>query len=141
MASHRIHLRGPWDYDWTQIAIEHCEPVTKSGTATMPQDWNTLFGKAAGTAQFRRKFHRPTNLEPHEQVMILFTEVRGAGSVQLNGRPVGQFTATGGPIEFDISTLMNSFNELTVDITFDPNTDQDAAGGLFGVAALEIRTE
>ncbi len=107
----------------------------------MPREWQAIFGLAGGTVQFRRKFHRPTNLEPHERVMIVFTESRGTGEVGLNGLSVGQFAAVGDAVEFEISTLMKPFNELSVEITFDPNLDPAISGGLFGVVALEIRSE
>ena len=105
----------------------------------MPQEWRVLFGEIPGTAQFRRKFHRPTNLEPHERVILVFTEVRGTGSVQLNEWPVGEFTGNGKSVEFEITSLMKPFNELSVEVTFDPATQPSLSGGLYGAVALEIR--
>jgi len=141
MASHRIHLRGPWDFVWRPAGGTDSETGSKSGTVTMPQEWRTLFGDVSGTALFRRRFHRPTNLELHERVMLVFTEIRGSGHVQLNGLSIGEFSAAGELVEFEISTAMKPFNEVAIDIGFDPVKEQGVPGGLFGVAALEIRTE
>ena len=107
----------------------------------MPQAWGTLFGEVSGTAQFRRKFHRPTNLESHERVMLVLTEVRGSGHVHLNDLPIGSFDASGGAVEFDITNSMKPFSEIAVEITFDPRPEPDLPGGMFGAVALEIRTE
>jgi len=139
MASHRINLRGPWDFSWRSDDLSGTVPVSKTGTVAMPKEWRELFGELAGTAQFRRKFHRPTNLEPHEQVLVVCKELRGTGSVRLNDVPVGSFTSAEGPVEFDISTLMKHFNELDVEISFDPSRNTNLPGGLYGVVALEIR--
>ncbi len=105
----------------------------------MPQEWRALFGEASGTAEFRRGFHRPTNLDPHERVVIIFTEVRGTGHVQLNESPLGPFVASGAPVELEITTLLKPFNLLIVEISFDPTISLGLPGGIFGVAAIEIR--
>lgn len=132
MTTHRINLRGPWDYEFDGGV---------SGTQAMPREWRTLFNDRAGTATFRRKFHRPTNLDPHERVLIVFTEVAGSGRVSINGDHVGEFTAHGELVDFEITKLLKPFNELTVEIAFDPAADGRQQGGLFGVTSIEIRGE
>lgn len=107
----------------------------------MPREWRTLFNDRAGTATFRRKFHRPTNLDPHERVLIVFTEVAGSGRVSINGDHVGEFTGHGELVEFEITALLRPFNELAVELKFDPHLESNQKGGLFGVTALEIRNE
>jgi beta-galactosidase/beta-glucuronidase len=139
MASHRINLRGPWDYDWRETGGDTDAALLKSGTASMPQPWDGLFGVRQGTAVFRRKFHRPTNLEAHEQVILVFTEVRGRGQAVLNQQTLGEFNGAGQTVEFEISKFMEAFNELTVEISFNPQREPSSPGGLFGVVALEIR--
>ena len=141
MAVHRIHLRGPWDFRMIPQSVTQSEASSTTGTAAMPQDWLTLFGTAAGTVHFRRKFHCPTNLGPDEQVMLVFTELRGTGIVRLNGHPVGEFAASGNAVEFVITALLRPFNEILVEIAFDPQEEPDQPGGLFGVVALEIRQD
>jgi len=132
MTTHRINLRGPWDYQFDG---------NLSGTEAMPREWRALFGDRAGTATFRRKFHRPTNLDPHERVLIVFTEVGGSGRVSINGKQVDEFSAEGELVEIEITAFLKPFNELAVELKFDPHFDAHQRGGLYGVTALEIRSD
>ncbi|WP_010584500.1 glycoside hydrolase family 2 [Schlesneria paludicola] len=140
MATHRIHLRGPWDYSLHAAAVGVAPAVTKIGTANMPREWREVFEEIGGTAVFRRKFHRPTNLSPQERVVLVCTEVRGAGRASLNEHPLGEFTAEGNAVEFDVTGRLNSFNEFTIEIAFEPSQFPALSGGLYGVVAIEIRS-
>ena len=139
MASHRINLKGPWDYTWWATEDSGCEVFERTGSVSMPREWQSIFGDHSGQARFQRKFHRPTNLEPHERVMLILTEVRGQGSVQLNDIDLGEFTGTGQLVEFEITDSMKPFNELVIDIQYDPSQEPSQAGGLYGAVVLEIR--
>lgn len=141
MRSHRIHLKGLWEYVISPPAGSTIAGGSEAGTVRMPQAWREIFGDVCGTAQFRRKFHRPTNLESHEHVVLVFTEIRGSGQVLLNGQHVGQFNAAGDAVEIEITSLLKPFNEIAVEISFDPQFEPGAPGGLSGAVALEIRTE
>ena len=136
---HRIHLKGPWTYHWTDGSPPGGFP--NSGSVTMPRDWRAIFGDSRGTASFHRKFHRPTNLESHERVMLVLTEVRGKMSIQLNERQIGLLTANGERIELEITSQMNPFNELIIIIEFDPMADSQLLGGLYGAVALDIHSD
>jgi hypothetical protein len=138
MPPHRIHLKGPWNCAWKEGTFDETNGRPQIGTVTMPREWRAIFGKSRGCAQFKRKFHRPSNLESHERVMLVLTEVRGQGSIQLNQHQLGAFGGIGDRIEFEITSLMNSFNELTIDIEFDPHAENNLAGGLYGPVALDI---
>ena len=141
MVAHRIHLKGPWDFVWHASDTASGEMRSRTGTVAMPQDWVSLFGAEPGTARFQRKFHRPTNLEPHERVLLILTEVRGAGSVQLNDQPVGEFRGCGAAIEFELTAILNPFNVLSIEMTFHPANEPSLPGGLYGPVALEIRSD
>ena len=141
MKSHRIQLKGPWDYDWKSAVVDGLEPASRSGTVTMPRDWQSIFGDRSGTAEFRRKFHRPSNLESHETVILKFTEIRGIVSVWLNRHQLGEFIGTGLAVEFDVTSLLKEFNELRVEMAFDPQPEPHVSGGLYGLVALDIRWE
>ena len=137
MPSHRINLRGPWDYRWLNGAAQ---PISAQGTVAMPCEWRNVFGLVCGTAEFRRKFHKPTNLESHESVVIVLTEVGGQGKASLNGVSLGEFSSAGDLVEFEITNSLSPFNELMIEVAFDPSADEDLKGGLYGVTALEIRS-
>ena len=115
-------------------------PASTEGTVTMPQDWRALFGDVSGNVEFRRKFHRPTNLDSHERVFVVFTEIRGTGTVELNQTAVGQFSLTDPTVEIDVTNLLASFNLLSVQLEFDPGREPNVEGGLYGPVALDIRS-
>ncbi len=105
----------------------------------MPRDWQSIFGDRSGTAEFRRKFHRPTNVESHETVVLVFTGIRGQFEVWLNRDLLVEFISIGDTVEFDVTSRLKEFNELSVEITFDPQSEKDVFGGLYGAVALDIR--
>lgn len=140
MSSHRIHLKGPWEYHWSPPESANSKDAAE-GSVNMPRDWHSLFGDRAGTAQFRRPFHRPTNLDSHEQVFIVLTEVRGDGTIFLNDIDVGMIHGIGRPVEFEVTSLLKSFNQLMINLHFDPVSSAGAPGGLFGAVALDIRSQ
>ncbi len=139
MKSHRIQLKGPWEYDWKSVVVDGSGPEPRSGTVTMPRDWQSIFGDRSGAAEFRRKFHRPTNVESHETVILVFNGIRGQTAVSLNRDLLGEFIGTGDAVEFKVTSLLKEFNELRVEIAFDPQFEPDVSGGLHGVVALDIR--
>lgn len=129
-----MHLKGPWEV----LAAPGSEPFPETRTVTMPQSWRMLFGSQTGTVRFRRAFHRPTNLDPHETVWIVLTQVGGTGQLWLNDQPCGTFDpATASPPRFEITPHLKPRNHLTVEVTFDPGST-NADGGLYGAVALEI---
>jgi hypothetical protein len=133
---HRIRLNGPWDYQWHgPQSLAAAEP---SGCVKMPCNSQLLFGSSAGSATFSRRFHRPTNLEPHEQVIIVLTGAEGDGTVALNGTEVSKFDATGEQVEADVTSHLLALNRLEIRIEFSPSPDEPPSGDLFAVV-LEIR--
>lgn len=139
MSVHRIRLLGPWEFCWHETSPETAPPNIR-GTTTLPQSWQSVFGSASGRATFSRRFHRPTNLEPHERVFLVLTAVRGAGQATLNGIALGEFTSDGGSVEFDITDLLLAFNLLSIDLAFTPDSAAEQPGGLFEPVVLEIRS-
>lgn len=133
MSVHRIRLVGPWDYQWHGPQ----GPEATSGSVKMPCEWRTLFGDVAGSATFSRRFHRPTNLEAHERVVIVLTGVGGTGRISLNGAVATEFSSGGTEVEVDVTERLLAFNTLEVQIEFDPSSRQ--SGGLYDLVVLEIR--
>lgn len=132
MPTHRMHLKGPWDFYW----LDREEP---DGRAVMPMSWRELFGAESGRVEFRRKFNMPTNLEAHEHVWIVFDGIGGESTVSVNRELLGHIAADQSNAEFEITSLLNVHNELCVALSFDPARVPPELGGLWGPVALEIR--
>lgn len=143
--THRIRLIGPWEYAWTPTAslpteVNEASDVPATGNVRMPCDWLSLFGTKSGVATFSRRFHRPTNLEPHERVFLVFEGIGGAGRVGLNDEPLGQVALTDRTIEFDVTGRLAPFNRMDVELQFTPSETAPTQGGLYGAVVLEIRS-
>ena len=150
MQPHRILLRGPWEFEWLSDDVKQSqrhEPIEKntlpatSGRVQMPTDWQSLFGNMRGTARFRRHFHRPTNLEPHERVFIVFDGVGGTGHVELNGQRLGNVDLQNPQVDFDVTDCLSQSNSLVVELQCGTGDDELQARGLWGPVAVEIRVE
>ena len=135
---HEIRLRGPWRYEWTGAAASP-QGMPPVGRVMMPATWQSLFDARAGSARFRRRFHRPTNLGARERVMLVFNGVGGSGQVALNEEPVGPVGGNALPERFDVTARLLPTNELTVEIEYDPASGEP--GGLWGTVALEIHSD
>jgi len=137
VATHQIRLCGPWDYTLSPSVKEITVP--SRGTTAMPFDWENLCGNVSSTATFVRRFHCPTNLDPHEEVWIVLSGVRGTGSVSLNGHHLHDFDSNGLAVECPVTSHLIPFNLLEIQITVDPET-HDQPRGLFLPVILEIRS-
>ena len=91
-------------------------------------------------ATFSRRFHRPTNLEPHERVFLVFDGIGGEGRITLNNEPLGQVELTDRPIECEVTSRLLAFNQVDVALQFTPSDTVPSQGGLYGTVALEIRS-
>lgn len=137
MAPHRIHLRGPWEVSgpWLDVA------GGSQRTVTLPIAWHAIFGTQAGTATFRRWFHRPTNLAVEDRLAIILTGVRGSGCLRMNDDPWQPLHLDGTQARVAITlALLRQRNRLEIELTFDPLTTSEA-GGLFAAVALEIASQ
>ncbi len=141
---HRMYLKGPWQYEWLSRegspkseagSIDH----TGTGKVKMPASWQACFGSVLGRVRFRRRFHRPSNLEPHERVFVVFDGVGGAADVKVNGAEMGSIFNASEPVSFDVTNVLETSNELVVDIEFDSNSADEGAGGLWAPVAIEVR--
>lgn len=131
-----MHLKGPWEFEWVSGPAEK---AGSTGRVTMPADWRSMFGDASGTVRFRRRFHRPTNLEEHERVFIVFDGLGGTASVAVNGQQLGTVHSPQHSAEFEITRRLEPSNILTVEVEFDAAVRRDDRGGLWGPVALEVR--
>jgi hypothetical protein len=121
---HRIRLRGPWD-------VRPAQPDTPAGCMTIPGTlrdggWPDFRGRIA----FLRTFGKPTNLEVHERVWLVFECVRGAATVQLNGEALGELT---GEARFDVTDRLAVRNHVVVELEA-----IDDQCGIVGEVVIEI---
>jgi hypothetical protein len=87
----------------------------------------------AGRVRFRRRFGYPGRIDTYERVWLTFAGLSGVAEVGLNGTFLGRQEGPG-PFEFEVTRLLQSRNELTVELDA-PGGD----GGLWGEVALEVR--
>lgn len=134
MPIHRIHLKGPWEYRWLSPADAVPNDV---GRATMPVDWQSLFGETHGRARFTRTFHRPSNLDDDETVWLVFDGVGGNGTASVNDVEVGRLTSSTEAQRFDVTAQLEFFSRLAVELEHHSTGE---AGGLYAPVALEIES-
>ena len=148
---HRIHLKGPWECEWLEpidrSAALHgpdlhgpeTAPTPVSLRVTMPAEWRQMFGCVAGRIRFRRKFGQPTNIGPRERLFIVFDGIGGKGNVWLGQRKLGDVDNRQATARFEVTGLLETRNELIVELSFDPDQSPNQLGGLWGPVAIEIQ--
>ncbi|MGO8745346.1 MAG: hypothetical protein ACLQNE_05100 [Thermoguttaceae bacterium] len=112
MNVHRIRLRGPWS----------CDPAPEG-------------------ICWRRRFGRPTGLQPQQSVWIVVEGIVQEGSVALNGRILGRLGVPGNePLaRFEVSGSLLPRNELWIRLE-NGSANGPGQGGDLGPAG-EIRLE
>ncbi|MFT4556792.1 MAG: beta-galactosidase/beta-glucuronidase [Planctomycetaceae bacterium] len=145
--AHRMHLKGPWSYEWLDGPRgPKCEddedatldsPLLTDSRVRMPSSMKESFGKVSGRVLFRRRFQRPTNLDDNERVHIAFDGIGGRAEIAVNGQTLGSLENNSETVSFDMTRLLEQSNELTVDLTISWGVDQ-RPGGLYEPVAIEI---
>ncbi len=145
--AHRIHLKGPWFYEWldgsgglkTELdeAATLDSPLLTDSRIRMPASIKESFGEVSGRILFRRRFQRPTNLDDNERVHIAFDGIGGRAEIAVNGQTLGTVENNSETVSFDMTSLLGPSNELTVDLTISWGVDQ-SPGGLYEPVAIEI---
>lgn len=136
MSVHRIQLRGPWQLEWQSGGGQFAQKVR------LPAEWEELFSGRDGRVCLIRKFHRPTNLGPNEQVDLVFDQWPGFWTIRLNQQTVGQFRDSSPECSerITITRLLQPTNELAAETQIEQPGDVHTASGLMGQVALEICT-
>lgn len=132
MTIHRIHLRGPWNYEW----LDDSRHDPKIGRVSLPKEWRELFGDVGGHVRFQRTFHCPTNLSETSRVDLVFEGIGGEAVVTLNGHMLGE-TDSENPLRLTITDHLRPTNDLQVELQFQPEKTP-RPGGLWGLVVLEI---
>lgn len=139
---YRIPLRGPWEYEPVTATVDSPEignhPLPKPARAHFPAGWDELFGTFLGCARFRRRFHRPTNLDPDELVFLELEAVGGVGRLSVNGFDLGSVRHSSEPQRFDVTQYLTGNDELLIELSWNGATIRGERGGLYAPVVLEI---
>lgn len=128
-----IRLRGPWEAEVLSPdeSSDLARPVcTRVSMPARREDLHLVNRPAR--IRFRRRFGIPRQIDDFERVWIIATRLQGASEFSLNGQPLGQ--AAGSTFEADVTPLLQSRNEVTIEIEVGPVDDL-----IGGDVALEIR--
>ena len=127
---HVIRLAGPWEYEVLR-ADAGAPPSSTSGRMQLPTAWQALLGgDFRGLIRLRRRFNRPTNLDPQETVWVVIEGSHLRCVAGLNGQSLGDLHDDAALGEFEVTSELPMHNELTIDL--------EHAGSITGVR-LEIR--
>ncbi len=128
---HRIRLKGPWDVSAPNSKNDDFE------RHHLPGDWRKLFGNLSGTATFRRSFHRPSNLDVKDRVLIHIPQ--GTGDLtdfSVNSKPLEPISLD--PLKFDVTSELIDFNQIQFSLSFEPEQFPEVPGGLWETVFVEI---
>src|SRR5690606_38734970 len=90
------------------------------------------------TAEFERRFNRPTGLTAQHQVLIALRDVPGVVDLRINSDRVAAESASPSFRTFDITTCLQPYNRMVIAITFDPAESPGQLGGLWQPVELRI---
>ncbi|HUY90625.1 MAG TPA: hypothetical protein VMV10_17945 [Pirellulales bacterium] len=151
---HVMRLRGPWEFEVLRSAAAdspgRSAPAGLSGRVRAPCDWSQSLGLGfRGAVRYRRRFNRPSGLDPHERVWLVVEGVDAFGAAMLNGRALGQAPGYALPASFDVTEWLSPSNELFIDVELPDELPggsaalrpgrETLAGGLIGEVRLEVR--
>jgi hypothetical protein len=127
---HVIRLRGPWEYE----PLARRSPLAPGGRGAgregeifadlpppgrinLPADWSGTLGAGfRGRVRYRRRFNRPTGLEPGERVWLVIDGVDARGQYAMNGQPLSWIDGYALPAECDVTELLAASNVLEIDV-------------------------
>jgi len=113
-STHRIRIRGPWQFRILQPAA----PEEESQTVTMPRDWTDDLGRDfQGVVEYSRFFNRPTNIDASTKLTLVFEQIIGDAEVTLNGEALVHLDWPNFPARVDVSGRLQNRNQLIVRVT------------------------
>jgi beta-mannosidase len=164
MYPHRIRLRGPWSFEPLARTLVHPdgrrEPLPGSvpapGRMPVPASWHgTVLDGFRGLVRWRRHFHAPSTLEPHERLWLVFDAVDYFAEASLNRALLGRHEGYFDRFEFDVTDQIRSGNDLSVEVDCPDEAiprqrrlirgsletlPSPFAAGLWGDVVLEVRS-
>jgi hypothetical protein len=127
---HRIRLRGPWALEPTDAGD------MPERTVRLPLQWAELVDFGARRVRLSRRFHRPTNLGPNDQVSVVVHDLPAGAQVGLNGTILEQQIPPPTKESVFGTPQLEPTNLLSVE--FDVSTRSAAGDGTWGEVALLI---
>ncbi|MEO2018700.1 MAG: hypothetical protein ABGZ53_30485 [Fuerstiella sp.] len=117
---HEIRLAGPWEFS--------ADDGLTWGRCILPFDVASLTEMSAGTVvRIRRKFHRPSGLEPSSVVSIVVMADRDVAEIALNDGGIAVNTVEHDAqlsslvaSHFKVGELLNEFNTLQISLAVEP---------------------
>lgn len=134
---HVIRLRGPWHFEVSPVVQLDREATgaaaaiplapRSAGSAPLPGDWVSGIACPAGARIcWRRRFSRPTNLDPGEAVWLCIAGRGATLAISLNGDKLGAINALEASRDFEVRGRLHPRNELAIEILEPPNIPADA---------------
>jgi hypothetical protein len=105
---HPIHLRGAWD---SEVGGEGASPH--------------------GCIRYRRTFHRPSNLDPHERLWLVWEGAAAGGQMACNGQILGPLAGT--RTAYEITPLLATQNQVAIEF--------ESSSAPLGDVRLEVREQ
>lgn len=95
-----------------------------------------------GDLWLRRRFARPTGLEPHTAVTLCIAGAVAGGVVRLNDNELGRLPARGNLVRFDVTRMLLPRNQLVLKCPLPAPSDsvEQAGQPLMGQVGLEIES-
>lgn len=139
---HTIRLHGPWAAKVLD-SQDRCDAAAVEIRHSVPSDWKDWLGVSfRGRVEYRRRFGLPTQLEPDQDVWLVFEAVDFEASFALNEIELGTMRLGADPFRVEISSQLQQSNHLKVVIDLPLEVDRgernSVAGGLIGSVRLEI---
>ncbi|MEZ6065792.1 MAG: hypothetical protein R3B90_08820 [Planctomycetaceae bacterium] len=126
-----IRLQGPWEIaaaDAVGVLLSHRRIKLP---CRLPAEWSA----ATSRIELRRRFHRPTNLDPEEAVVILLPAGCRPLCIALNNLPCDDQRLLDERVTARVTDLLQPSNELRIEVSPDdaPSLGAFAAPVLLGV--------
>lgn len=135
MRCHRIRLQGPWELQW----IESADGASRKVRLPAPRE--ELFAGRSGRVRLTRRFHRPTNLEPHDIVTVTFDDVCVNPSLTINDSSVSAVSESSSSARFAVTELLRPVNTLTFEVDIEPLAVDVPTRDRWGKVSLEIQSD
>ena len=142
MTNHRIRLRGPWEVQWLGAVstedAENGQPQQRE-RVHLPADWEQLIAGRSGRVRLTRRFHKPSGLEPEEEVALVFDDLPARTTISLNAEQVGQLASRTAGERIVVTERLHPVNTLEIEMEINSASEAATCVTPWGQVAIEIR--